>query len=448
MANGSWKFVQKAPRSNIYEHPSAGAHSNSGYGWRRFTQPTISFVGGRTHPNMGRIKTTKFAGKYFRAVQKAQRRINSKKGALSSTSKGFVSLKKKGLKAYKDVNKIAKFGVLYRLEAGNVITPKRCGYVGHGTMPYRLVVNHVWRAILKALVSKTGVAIQDFLDVMTNDYSVGTSITTRFRYNYDPNNQTPSTYTLAGGETYEYVALELAKLFDDKGPDFQIISIELLEESQTGGSTKREEINLVDSKLVFDVKSSLKIQNRSKNSLGSEADEVDNVPLYGKSYESSSQALRYFHEPTGTYKRFAVNKKNGLMDLTVDSNGVGEGMFAEPPPPKLFVGITKCGKIHLDPSQIQTSVLTEKFTISMDNFIAKIVGVDANDSTGVVKVRRELGKCRVFGLEKMLEVNTGSEQTIVEMNIAYEHDYKLGVMLKYKNPVRTTVVIQDTLGST
>lgn len=364
----------------------------------------------------------------------------TKGGAPTSKSRGFLKVNS-NITKYGIQSKIAKKGVLYRLEAGNTITPKLCGYVGHCTMPYSVVMKHVWRAIVKAIVAKCGVAIQDFADVFTQDFVVATSVTIRFRFNYDPNNQSSYTYTTAGGETYEDVAIYFSDYMASKGPDFQLISIELLVPGD-----RKVEIILTDATVMFDVKSTLKIQNRSKNAIeNNEADDVDNVPLYGKSYEAWTSGLRYFHEPTGTYKRFVANNDNGIMDLSVNANGVGDGIFAEPPPPTLFVGVKKYGKVHLDPGEIKTSVLTERFSISLDRYFGKTLGVDPS---AVLKIRRDIGKCRLFALEKMLEVNTGPEQTITEMNIAYEHDYKLGVMITYKNPVRTTTVIQDVLGST
>ena len=41
----------------------------------------------------------------------------------------------------------------------------------------------------------------------------------------------------------------------------------------------------------FDCKSSFKIQNRSSNGVDDDADDVDNIPLYGKSYYGKSNGM-------------------------------------------------------------------------------------------------------------------------------------------------------------
>lgn len=362
------------------------------------------------------------------------------KGASTSKSSGFFKTSKRSLKKYRTASLISKKGVLLRIEAGNVITPKRCGYVGHATMPHNSVNLHLWRAIIKALAIKSNIQIDDF-DADVPGTLVGIDITLVVRFNYDVNNTTDVTYTIPGGGTWEGIANYFASQTYTQNEEFQFIKI-----GWTLGVIPSE-LHLVEAKIMVDVKSSLKIQNRSKNSEGAiEADDVDNVPLYGKTYEAWSAGLRYDIEVTGLGKRFVANATNGLLDITVDTNDTTidpNGLLAEPPIPSYFVGIKKCGKVHLDPGYIKTSVLSERFTMSLDQFLIKLYGATG----GSVKVRGELGKVRVFALEKMLEVNTGPLQTITAMNIAYEHDLKIGMCLIGSTPSKTTQVINDINGN-
>lgn len=359
-------------------------------------------------------------------------------GASFSNSSGKFKTSKKSLKKYKKINKLDKRGVTYRLEVGNSFAPKRCGWVGHSTMPFDVVNKQLWRGLLKEIVWKCGVLIQNFSDRVDVDFPVGGNFQFTHRFNYDANPTSIDTYTPAAGETYDNVAEHFHIYTKDQGKEFQFINLAY------GDSTRSVDIDLVQATVSYQVKSSLKIQNRSKNSTETDdqADDVDNVPVYGKSYESKSNGMRYFYEPTGLYERLVGNKRTGVIQIGVDSNTGTMGFLAEPPQPKLFVGVKKSGKVHLDPGVIKTSVLSEKKTIKLDTLISKLYGIGG----GISKIRGEVGTCRVFALEKMLEVNTGPLQTILAMNLAYEHDYKITLAVKSKKRVQTTMVIEDLIG--
>lgn len=355
----------------------------------------------------------------------------------------FKPLKK--TKKYKRVQRKRSYvgakGVYYRLESGNEITPKRCGYVGHHTMPRNTVNTHVWRALLKALMLKKGYTIKNFSDLSSDGVAAGTKIGFTYRFNFDDGTALSSfEYNTSGADTWEQIAFTFGGQTFNRVDEFHLVTLYLLDVNDS-----KTTFNLIGAKITVDAKSTLKIQNRSKNSEGAdEADDVDCVPLYGKFYEVQSGGLRYIIDQIGTYRKMVANAISGNIDVTVDTNDVTvdpNAVFAEPPFPSFFIGVKKSGKVHLDPSMIKTSTLTEKFSMSLDQFLNKMFGAGNN-----TRVRGELGKTRVFAIEKMLEVNTGVLQTIYPFTIAYEHDLKLGFVIKEGWSTKSTMVIDDTLG--
>lgn len=369
------------------------------------------------------------------------------KGASWSTSSGKLKTSKKYVrgKKYKKTKSIGARGVHYRLEAGNEITPVRCGYVGHVTCPRNVVNVHMWRALLKALMLKKGYTIQSFNDLVSDGVPVGSTFVFQYRFNYDDASSiTTTNEVVLVADTWEALALRLAALTFNRVDEFHMLNFSWI---GSGVAADRVNYNLIGAKIEVDCKSTLKIQNRSVNAAAPEedqADDVDNVPLYGKSYECQSAGFRYVVDRLGTQKKFVGNASNGLMELVVDTNDQSinpNAVFAEPPFPSFFVGIKKAGKVKLDPGNIKTSTLIWRKSYKLEKFFSYLSGAGT-----LTRVRGELGSCRLFALEKMLEVRTDSAVVPFPFTIAYEHDYKLGIIVKEGKSTISTMVIQDVNG--
>lgn len=172
-------------------------------------------------------------------------------------------------------------------------------------------------------------------------------------------------------------------------------------------------------------KSAIKFQNRTVNSAGNvEADDVDNVPLYGKTYDGFGKNWiqledRWYYPPL-------VNEENSTnLASTVT------GVLAEPAPLSTIKGCSKSGKIHLDPAEIKTSVLTSGFKMNANKFLFLLARDQGGDSNIV-----NLGKVRLITLEKMIQaVETTNENGI---KLFYETDLKTGTIVTCPNVIHTT----------
>lgn len=406
-------------------------------------------MGSRSTPSggksSGKSSYSKATPAFKRALRKHLRRKQAQKqgtkgGAATSRSKGFFRTSKKALRKNQLEGRISKLGVNYRLEAGTVITPLRCGYVGHSTMPYLLVNKQIWRAIIKYLMYQMNVIITNYEAAIPTEL-LGTQIVFKFRFNPEEVVASDHIFTIVAGSTFESAAEDFHEFTLGRGSEFIYVSLF----ARDASSKLVSQFRFTGSKIHVFVKSTLKIQNRSKNSAESnEADDVDNVPLYGKSYEGMTNGLLFNPDLDGFQRHFTTGPSNGLFSLEVNTNdpNISDNWYmAEPPIPQHFVDIKKSGKVHLDPAELKTSVLTENFTTDLTKFIRNFYG----QSKTVDYAFGRQGHCRFYAFEKMLEVNTGSIQTPVAMNIAFEHDYKIGVLFKGGKNVLTTRVIEDKL---
>lgn len=178
-----------------------------------------------------------------------------------------------------------------------------------------------------------------------------------------------------------------------------------------------KQYDLRRAKLVLRMKSSLKIQNRTKSvSGGVEDDDVDNVPIYGKHYSGNGNYIGYTgYDGSGRMINYIMPNKdqsNGHLQFNITT-----GVLAEPPRKKQLINVDKLGKAHLDPGEIKTSVIYHTIRIGLNKLFLKL----KMHATQLPVV--PLGNYRVFAFEKMIK--TGSDDTSSKvMSIAYELDEK------------------------
>lgn len=173
---------------------------------------------------------------------------------------------------------------------------------------------------------------------------------------------------------------------------------------------QNETINLM-------VKSQLKIQNRTLGAnANSESDDVTNNPIQGKLYQMSQGAPR--------------TKVEGvrLLETVFDWTGVTTARAAqftqaqvndskimrEPPSPNIFVGVTKVGKVRLDPGHIKKDVITYKVRMNVYKFFERLDWRPSSVTSTALQMKVH-GKFTLMALEDVINVN--STQNI---SIAYE----------------------------
>lgn len=184
------------------------------------------------------------------------------------------------------------------------------------------------------------------------------------------------------------------------------------------------QIDLRTTTLHVNVKSNMKIQNRTLSATGGvEADNVSNNPLIGYKYDFNS----------GT----PVSRQTGAFLLTTMSVQRGVNVvraaelpssFREPPLPNIFLKCNKSARIRLQPGDIKYGSITYTTRMKLMDYLRKIgYAVTAfNADPKLWRTQYPIGKCQLYALEDVINVN--GEQKI---NAAYEVNRTIGMYVTF-----------------
>ena len=339
---------------------------------------------------------------------------------------------KRGTRRYANKNWVKqKYGVSLNKEAGKVYTASECVFLGHATAPLQTVREMMWRAIVKRLYIASGG--YDMTD-MHISLPQNTSVAVFFHNDGSDAPQQVENYLFGANNSLEDLVQWLGsqqRVYNDGENETRFYKfIRLLPSSTYSERSLREgRVNLMNCYLNFSMRSSYKIQNRSINSAtwsNEEADNVDNVPLYGKSYEGSgngaivknAQLVGIVPGFTATPTLFA-DYQFGIIE-----GGATQNSLKEPPYASDFMFVKRSGRVRLEPGAIKTSTLRSKGRVSFLDLQRQLaetqdVGYIGNIPT-VSKVMTKLGQYRFFGLEKMIDA-----QASFPMTIATEHNLRV-----------------------
>lgn len=184
-------------------------------------------------------------------------------------------------------------------------------------------------------------------------------------------------------------------------------------------------INLIQMQVHLNIKSNMKIQNRSINSAGNDqVDDVDNCPVHGKSFLFNGNVIRSNMYTLGPLA--SASEVDGFITST---------FVDEPPPMSSFNNAVKQGKIKLDPGEIKTSSLSithkGKFPELYRKFSQQVDVLATDDNIN------RFGKMRVFAVEKMINTSPA-----LNISVAYEIDTKLTVHSSLRNSWPTLNTLQ------
>lgn len=362
-------------------------------------------------------------------------------GAASSKSSGFF---KKGRKGYNVLDRMAVSGVVINREKGGIIAGSATNKyqsvaIGHSIFNRKQLREDAARGFVKMVFSKLKIWVTD-LDA---NMAVIRPLLFKWTYRRFPaDTDQTSQLNVTSANTYSTLATNISDLIFyivDVNPQAYFTKFEVNEvDVPTTPTLLGTRLLFLDMRRMgFDiyVKSALKIQNRTINSSGNlEADDVDNVPLYGKSYEGS-----------GNW--FELSDQVFAPEVASDSPNILQGVFtnasnfSEPPSLRHVVHANKSGKAHLDPGQIKTSVLIyrKRFTL---NQLLKVWLNPTGGTPGTTMSVIQIGKYRVFYLEKMIQAVATTDVNAI--TLAYEVDHKIGISCYCKSiPLTTYKVIQS-----
>lgn len=349
-------------------------------------------------------------------------------GGVSSKTGGFVSTVLKQSYSSDIYNSRGTSIVLERggqLDGGiSTQTSGNTVAVGHCSMPSLSVFASLWRAIIKQLVLRMGVGDVSNLDLPLPTASITDTIVLDYRINAE-SSPTTMTHTLDSLSSIENIAQHYWTTFNTLIAEFQ--NLEILSITYTPGTSKLRytRMNLVDAKLAIVSKSTLKIQNRSLNSVNDE-EAVDNMPLHGKAYYGKGTGAKpvtrdnvYPVAATGFYG----DDGYGIMAKVPT-----EKWYQEPVPAQHFVNVSSFGKILIEPGHIKTSVLSDKVVLKLDTVFRVLL---SKNMSAAKHAKTGLGTYRFCILEKIINANTPSSTNSIK--IAYENNTRIASYLMTSN---------------
>lgn len=374
------------------------------------------------------------------------------RGARSSVTKGFL---KKGTRKRKYMKgkmvKTMLSGCNRTLEAGKVQTGVDCVWVGHHTFPARALLRQAWMAVLYKYFSKFGFVAPGWNEttVLRGLETLGAGTGWQLVINYKLNAgaaQASEVFVATGKSLLDAVdwATDVARgwnlVLDSQ--DIEFLEIYVLENTTGATATNRFPDNLRLYNVNILVKSSMKLQNRSKAAASTadgqdNIDQVDNVPVFGKSYSGFGNGM-YAKKPY-TPTTGLTSDLVGDRDWSVILGSELTNDRKEPPQPVEFRNVAFCGKVHLDPSVIKTSVLSSTYKSNFSVFFRKcqlLSALSTPPGAALVATRlKAYGRYRVFALEKMID--TGASETI---SIAFESNTEISAKATVSRPKAPGVV--------
>lgn len=367
-------------------------------------------------------------------------------GASSSKSSGFF--KKSSRRKLNTFEKVGARGITVCNELGGVLTGPlmRTGYVGHAIFTRSFLRYNVARAFVKWIARQLKIDIVDFASSFPTEVPTGSAISVALCHRTSWTGTVTETLLsiTPGTTTFEQIAQEIYTLASAFTPSGQFTSIRI-----SHGNGTRFVYSMLKSKIDVYVKSTLKIQNRTINASGNlQADDVDNVPLYGKSYYGTGNYIQM------NYNDFAPN--NAQTDIyliapsgttvSLDPPTIANGEtgtvnpFTEPPKKNQLFNVKGVGKAHLDPGQVKTSVLYYRKVFSLNKVFQAASGTD-----GTSNQLCNIGKYRIFCFEKMLDSVAYDIEGVNAIRIAYEHDHKMAINVSMPQVHVSNTIVRQVL---
>lgn len=366
---------------------------------------------------------------------------------VSSKSAGRLKTKRLSKSKYRKRRQAVVSGVTRVVETGgtsNSGANNEVVYVGHAAPIWQLKYT-MWWAVLRKLLVKAGGTVSMFNRTATISAAVSAGPTglldgDRFRLIWKANaSAAPTTSDVVinntTGATVELVVTQFVDLITSE--DFELIELQFIPANVTESKLHRAIIRLNTLSLSVFMKLDLKIQNRTVNvATDDQADDVNNVPIYGKTYEGYGLGAVYNAVDSTNNIQFCANPTTGAI---VNTPTLSE--LQEPLEYQKFEKVTKIGKIHLDPGQIKTSVLTKKFTASFQYLLHELNPALANGFNGSGQrnnINGRFSSYRMFAVEKMIDSSTTSPETRTAVTIAWEHNMKIMMTVKENNSQPTS----------
>lgn len=379
-------------------------------------------------------------GEYYSTPHGGTSKLINKRNRSVSFARhaGFIKGYRRSGKSYRRRKRQVFRGIQFNNEIVGTVSDDRCVYVGHHDSPMQTLAKYLTYALFKALMNKGGIEFSSFNSFCAGSIGTGDIIGIELRL-------TPlaaitafsiTVPTVTSTTTFGSVAEQFwVSVFDNlivgtgtPGGANGVASSRLLKlywnKAALGGN--QDQINLSDCNFDWMIKSALKMQNRSINTVeDDESTDVNNVPLIGKTYQFKGNVMLPNDTQDGAVF-LPPDNSNGLMAFGAGSNSV----LQEPPEAYFFQGKPKFTKVSIAPGGIKTSVLTSKKSMNISAFYRFCNGL-YRSVLGSNPLYNPMGASRMFGLERTIARQAG--ETSPGIQVAYEHDIKYWLSVNYKS---------------
>jgi len=392
------------------------------------------------------VKVVKSAKKTYDVLKGAKRQV--KAAPRAPKGQGQYVLQSRPLRNYgagkaagkfrKPRRRIKRGGSITKMirhteECGSEITDDQCVYVGHGTFPTQQIVRAGFRALVKVWLRKLGIEYENPESPLASQIAINDFCRIKYYLYSTEVNVAPSTmdftYTnvVAGNNWFspEELATKMEAAWKSlilitASPNPELLSIEWLPASPTTTTMKYQIMYLRGSSINIYVKSSLKMQNRTVGATGdtnAEADEVDNQPLYGKCYQGKGTGSTLAGQRNLLLKAVCfIHPTYGAFHMS--GSDVPPAGTDEPIDPALVYRATRYDKVMLNPGEIKSSILVDRFRITLDRLLLLFNSIGASNTAPDVPK----GHFKMYAFEKMLENYVGVRTNV---NVNWEHNLNI-----------------------
>lgn len=336
---------------------------------------------------------TKKRGPTYTGTKRRKKRKSGRAGKRTARLNGYAKKGRKVRRRGKQNTMINK-GVVLTSERSVAQSASTCVYVGHASIPDNFGRRIVCLALVKSIMVELGVNMND-MNIATDGFNSSDRLWFSYYTSSDPGETSLSESFILTGKTYFTLGSEIATWMYGLNDQCEIYQVYF--EPGAYNSPAKKLWNLRNARIALTSRSHFKFQNRTVNETGDEdSHDVDNVPLYGRSYSGTGTGTRYnAGTATGltTFRPFYADKY-GLIAKTGD-NGVS---MKEPPFGQLFDRVKRSGSIQVQPSDIKTDVLTDSVRMPFSTWFRRnsTVGLDVDYPLST------MGKFTFFALEKAI----------------------------------------------
>lgn len=305
-------------------------------------------------------------------------------------------------------------GIALVTETGGFLEESEIVYMGHSTTPYKKVLQLSYKALIKKVFNLSGYQIQNFEEKVPFN---GASLSL---YYYNASGTLASvTASALAAQTFEDFADNLDSALHPiligaytAGNSIIWVDARLTLLDSAGNGIEKCRLMLDQINVHFVAKSMLKMQNQSVTvAADNEADDVNNVPIQGKSYYgSSNRFILKTSKHTDTVPTTTVDINKGFMTL----QGTATQNMLEPLEAKEWRGVKTGGKIRLNPGEIKTSVIEYGTKMDLQRFWEQVGQVNS-----VENATRGPGRSCLYAFEKLMDYDTSTIKVCYEIQNNY-----------------------------